>query len=302
MLRFNLLFEYAKNQLLSVIGLEDTLESCRFVPVSLSTTDLPSTKEALLSPTDFDTGAETKEEELLPCTLPRHMWCEPEPASMLVRGPDYLMDHRKVPSAPCGFKLVAVDIFETEGPYEHIASHPENLVQSEIKKYAAMDEEMPFTFVVNFIVPGRVHLSVVLYYRPRTSTVLSEHTPFAELMAEFLEADDSYRDERFKLIPCIVQGPFIVRQAVGSTPALIGKKLRQPYHRGKQYFELDVDICSSMVANRVTGLVLGYTKKLVIDMGFLIQAQLPDELPERLLGSVRLKHLDLSLAKKLAKA
>ena len=83
-------------------------------------------------------------------------------------------------------------------------------------------------------------------------------------------------------------------------PALIGKKLRQPTFRGKQYFELDVDIGSSAVANRVVGLVSGYTKKLVIDTGFVLEGQSPDELPKRLFGSVRLVHLDLGVAKKLS--
>lgn len=45
---------------------------------------------------------------------------------------------------------------------------------------------------------------------------------------------------RFKLIPNIVAGPFIVRKAVGSKPTLLGRKLRQRYFRGPGYVETDV--------------------------------------------------------------
>lgn len=45
---------------------------------------------------------------------------------------------------------------------------------------------------------------------------------------------------RFKLIPSIVEGPFIVKKAVGNKPALLGRKLRQRYFRGPNYVETDV--------------------------------------------------------------
>lgn len=285
------------------------MEACKYASVNFidQTTTLPYGNH-LVDQNSSNSNASAPNSlssvvQKLPCTLDEHMWCQPEPGTMLVRGPDYVSDRRKIPSISPAFSLVAVDAFETEGPYEHIAAHPENLIQKELSKYAKESSKMPFTFVVHFIVPGSKHLSIVLYYRANDPAVLEEHTPFAELMNTFLtNENDSFRDERFKLIPCIVEGPFIVRQAVGSTPALIGKKLRQPYFRGEQYFEVDIDICSSMVANRVTGLVLGYTKKLVIDLGFVIEGQTPDELPERLFGSVRLKHVDLDKAKKLSPA
>jgi hypothetical protein len=45
----------------------------------------------------------------------------------------------------------------------------------------------------------------------------------------------------------VVQGNFIVKNAVGAKPAILGKKLKQSYYRGENYFELDVDIASSSV-------------------------------------------------------
>ncbi|RHY24216.1 hypothetical protein DYB36_012528, partial [Aphanomyces astaci] len=88
-------------------------------------------------------------------------------------------------------------------------------------------------------------------------------------------------------------------QAVGSTPAVIGNKLRQPYFKTPKYFELDIDVTSSAVANRVTGLVLGFTKKLIVDMSFLVEGKHGHELPERLFGACRLSFVDMAHAKKL---
>ncbi len=48
-----------------------------------------------------------------------------------------------------------------------------------------------------------------------------------------------------------VQGPWAVKMAVGSKPALIGNKLQLHYSRGPGYFEVDIDIGSSSVASRI---------------------------------------------------
>ncbi|GAY67189.1 hypothetical protein CUMW_254600 [Citrus unshiu] len=59
---------------------------------------------------------------------------------------------------------------------------------------------------------------------------------------------------------------------------------------------IDVDIGSSTVANGVLGLVIGVITTLVVDMAFLVQANTTDELPERLIGAVRVSHIELKSA------
>lgn len=311
--RLNIMHLYVRPQVLALTGLRDVMEArkyvCPNVPEEFSAALAASTEEQANAPagqsTDGAAGvageaaAVASVLEEFPSNVPRAMWAEPDGAAMMVRGPDYLTDRRKIPSQSPYFRLVGVDLYESSETVEHIASRPDNPVQRELRRHEEKGTEMPFTFVINFVVPGNPRINMVLYYQVPHPSVLTDGSPSAELMADFLEGSDEFRNERFKLIPCIVEGSFIVRQAVGSTPALIGKKLRQPYFKGKQYFELDVDIGSSAVANRVVGLVSGYTKKLVIDMGFVLEGQSPDELPERLFGTVRLVHIDLGVAKKL---
>jgi hypothetical protein len=58
-------------------------------------------------------------------------------------------------------------------------------------------------------------------------------------------------------------------------------------------------VSSSSAAAYITGMVRGATKSLVIDMAFLFEGQASHELPETLIGGMRLHHLDLAAAKKL---
>jgi hypothetical protein len=57
-----------------------------------------------------------------------------------------------------------------------------------------------------------------------------------------------------------------------------------------------VDIGSSMVANAIVHLAIGYITTLTVDLAFLIEAQTEEELPEKLLATIRLKKLDLTAA------
>ncbi|RHY37280.1 hypothetical protein DYB25_004206 [Aphanomyces astaci] len=262
-------FQYIQPQLLALIGLEEAMEARKYMALA---------HDAATEEDEYEDSAK-----------------DGQPAArkpVEVRGPDYMTNRKKVASAAPAFRLVGVDIFETGAvSVEHICARPDNVMQTV--------PDQPFAFVLNFLLPGPPKYSLVLYYHVPHPSVLTDGSPFAELMTDFLDGTDEYRNERFKLIPSIVEGNFIVKQAVGSTPAVIGNKLRQPYFKTPKYFELDIDVTSSAVANRVTGLVLGFTKKLIVDMSFLVEGKHGHELPERLFGACRLSFVDMAHAKKL---
>jgi hypothetical protein len=130
-----------------------------------------------------------------------------------------------------------------------------------------------------------------------------ECMPVDRCVRRFVAGDDDMDDKRrhgtFKLIPRVTQGSWLIRNAVGSTPVLLGKKLTTKYFRGPRYFEVDIDVSSSSSANHVVGMVQGALKSLVIDLAVLLEGHFQDELPEALLGAVRLNNLDLSKAARL---
>ncbi|KAK7287168.1 hypothetical protein RIF29_00266 [Crotalaria pallida] len=146
-------------------------------------------------------------------------------------------------------------------------------------------KKLPFILVINLQVPAKPNYSLVLYY--------AADRPIKKdsLLSKFVDGSDVFRDSRFKLIPSIVEGYWMVKRAVGTKACLLGKVVTCKYFRQDNFLEIDVDIGSSSVARSVIGLVLGYVTSLVVDLAILIEAKEETELPEYILGTVRLNRL-----------
>ncbi|ESW10426.1 hypothetical protein PHAVU_009G208400 [Phaseolus vulgaris] len=206
-------------------------------------------------------------------------WTSPSGEGFMIRGKNYLKDNSKVAGGDPLLKLIAVDWLKVDKTADRIALHHRNLVQSEAGK------KLPFVLVFNLQVPAKPNYSLVLYYA--SDRAVSKDS----LLAKFLDGDDTFRDTRFKLIPSIVEGYWMVKRAVGTKACLLGKAVTCKYFKQDNFFEIDVDIGSSSVARSVIGLVLGYVTSLVVDLAILIEAKEEAELPEYLLGTVRLNRL-----------
>ena len=89
--------------------------------------------------------------------------------------------------------------------------------------------------------------------------------------SRFLAGDDALRNSKLKLIPSLAVGSWIMRQAVGQTPVMLGKKLRTEYYKGDGYLEADIDISSNSTAANVTSMVAGAIKSLVFDIGIVLE-------------------------------
>lgn len=92
----------------------------------------------------------------------------------------------------------------------------------------------------------------------------------------------------------IVDGPWLVKLSVRSTPVLLGQKVAQRYFRGDNYLEIDVHVGSSMIASNIVGLCRGYSTSFICHMGIVIQGESEDELPEKLLCSYALNKIDVN--------
>ncbi|KAI7757047.1 hypothetical protein M8C21_018097, partial [Ambrosia artemisiifolia] len=179
-------------------------------------------------------------------------WASTDPSTFLIRGDSYLKDQRKYKAKGTLMQLVAADWLKSNKREDDLAGRFGGIVQ----KYAAHGGP-EFFFVINIQVPGTTTYSLALYYMMRTplgSCSLLEH---------FVKGDDSFRNSRFKLIPYISKGSWLVKQSVGKKACLVGQALEINYFHGKNYIELGIDIGSSTVARGVVGLVLGYLNNLV---------------------------------------
>ncbi|XP_068665994.1 protein ENHANCED DISEASE RESISTANCE 2-like [Aristolochia californica] len=216
------------------------------------------------------------------CTLPCS-WAETDPSTFLIRGKNYLHDHQKVKATGTLFQMVAADWLRSDKREDDLGGRHGSIVQ----KYAEQGGH-EFFFIVNIQVPGSTTHNLVLYY------ILDSPVEDIPLLHSFIKGDDAYRNSRFKLIPYISTGSWIVKQSVGKKACLVGQALDLNYFQGSNYLEIDVDVGSSTVARGVISLVLGYLNNLVIEMAFLLQANTEEELPEALLGTCRLNQLDAS--------
>jgi len=224
-------------------------------------------------------------------TIDDKFWASPGDLGLKVRGANYLSDKKKELAVGTEMELLSVDLVEVAPTY-HIAQHLPSVLNS----------RAPFMFVMQVMVPGRPTLSLTavwaLPFDPLND--FADDTPFVRNLRTFLEGDDAERSTIFKLIPRIEKGSWVVRQAVGqNTPVLLGRKLTTKYFVTDNYVEVDIDVGSSSTASATVGLVQGAVKGLVIDMAIVLQGNNEDALPESLLGTMRLNHLDLSVAPRL---
>jgi hypothetical protein len=74
------------------------------------------------------------------------------------------------------------------------------------------------------------------------------------------------------------------------------RTLLLPPARVHNTLQCDIDVSANSTAAYATSMVRGSTKSLTIDLGFVLEGQSPFELPECLIGAMRIDHLDLTTA------
>jgi len=231
-------------------------------------------------------------------------WSQPQSENYQVRGPKYLFDSKKTPSGPFVFPCRGVDLFLTD-------LCPENIGRNSGVMGGHLRDEP--TFIVNFRLPWGVlvfyfsipeRLLPFLYkrYDPAFDTSklpsLGSLTPGDRTVARFLMGDDAHKNATLKIVPVVVKGPWIVKSVVGGKPAIIGKALPVTYAYqppgGKKacYLEAGLDIVASAAARGILSVARSATTELTIDLGFVVQGNQEDELPEQMLVGARLHGLD----------
>jgi len=227
----------------------------------------------------------------------RHCWSKVDARRFNVRGKTYMQDGKKVKAGSGEFELIGVDVFATAGRNEHIAMWPMSTFQRMKRNAIREGTSMPFVLIINWVVPGTPRYNQVNYFARKAPPHLDSKAPddeqYERLLHHFLTGPDKFRDRRFKLIPSVEEGPWLVKKGVGNTPAIVGGKLKQLYFQGDGYMEIDVDVGSSAVVGPILKLCKQAAEKLVMDLAFVIEGKREEELPERILGAVRLHHVSL---------
>ncbi|OMO90660.1 hypothetical protein COLO4_18988 [Corchorus olitorius] len=219
-------------------------------------------------------------------------WASPPGDLFSLRSANYLTKRQKSPAGDYLLAPLGMDWLKSTSKLDNVLARPDNRVSNALKIAQSQGKSMKsFIFAVNIQVPGKDQYSAVFYFGTE------DPIPPGSLLYRFINGDDAFRNQRFKIVNRIVKGPWLVQKAVGNYAAcLLGKALTCNYHRGPNYLEIDVDIASSKIATAILHLALGYVTKVTIDMGFVVEAQTENELPEKLIGAVRVCQMEMSSA------
>eukprot|EP00727_Mastigamoeba_balamuthi_P001894 m51a1_g11701 hypothetical protein (299) ;mRNA; r:38783-39901 len=223
-------------------------------------------------------------------------YAELDATAVLVRGAEYLSDRKKYPSKPALCTLAAADLFTGKSKVDGAVLREDN----DTMRTVGADGECEM-LVVSFQLPGPMLFSI--YYVLPTETTAENATGLALLRKFMSESQtDEWRCSRFKLIPKVLKGPWMLTKAVPNIPAVLGRKLATRFFRKGKAFEVEFDVTSSKVANWIWSTARSCLKSITIELGFVIEGH-EGELPEHLLGGVRLQSIDLESghAKSLAK-
>eukprot|EP00752_Nemacystus_decipiens_P008027 g7173.t1 len=105
---------------------------------------------------------------------------------------------------------------------------------------------------------------------------------------------DDVRNQRLKLATRLLDAPQSVAEALPSQGSvLLGQQATLRYFRGERYLEVDVDLASTPAASKVTALCRQNAVSLALDVGVVLQGESAAELPESVLGVLRIEGLDL---------
>jgi hypothetical protein len=264
-----------------------------------------------------------------PDTAGEHCFSQLGAETFNVRGPKYLTDKAKQPAGPAVFDLMHCDFFSSNDKIGNVAHRRDSWLR---KARSAGDTR--YYLVVVYVTPAAPFLHLIFYYAVNQDRVDSL-PQFKRLWTRFTahgpEAD-TFRNERWKVIPRVAEGSWVVQSAVGTKPALLATKLTHTWilcddihdekvgaapavkaedsgcgvpvrSRGESYIthtgpgpylEADCDVASSSVAYMLVSLIQKYAKYLVIDLGFAIEPRTEEECPEALVGTVRLSRIDVT--------
>ena len=144
------------------------------------------------------------------------IYCQPDDTEFRVRSKSYLTTGIKTLAGQPTMQLVGVDWIYADEPINDVCARPGNGIQQTLLR----THPKAFVLCVNIQVPALKQYSIIFYY------AMPSHPAPGSLLRRFVDGDDAFRNARFKLIPSITQGPWVVARSVGTKPLIVGNALK----------------------------------------------------------------------------
>ena len=256
---------------------------------------------------------DTYEEDLLIPLIPSVVSVFPKsfsdanPSSFLLRGPNYKTDHIKIRYPWSLYTTLDVKILKSEHMITDVISKHPNLLPA-IPAIPNIPGELPKLLIINLqLFPSRgVFYSVVIFFARKENPLNNEISVATNLFKRYItdyNSEDFLGDKgRLKGIGSIDDSvfPMIIRPLIrkkNDTPNVLQKSLE--HYTTRDIFEIDVNANKFNIPDWVKPSIPGYyhlVRNVESRLGFVIQGNTPEELPEILLGGTVFNGLDFSKA------
>ena len=204
------------------------------------------------------------------------------------------------------FKLRGMDVFRADGiPEERVWRQP-ILEQNGLR-------DVP-TFIVNLMLPGA---NLVVYFQmpswiKKFEDIVEEDDDAEDTKAfkRFLRGTDQYRNKRWKILPCLVDGPYIIKVMAPAEKevTIAGGRVGATWHKydesvdhqsGKKraaLLEVDCVLISNPGVRKICNIVLGQVKNVRIDCAMIVEKPYLSEEkePAACLGLWRMDKVDMN--------